>query len=80
MLKFLLFLLIAFFALRALGRFFVASTFSGFNKKMQDEMRRRQQQSPQQMPEGHVSVDPNASQKSKRNPDDGDYVDYEEVK
>ena len=79
MLKFLLFLLIAFFVLRALGRFFVVSTFSNLNKKMQEQMR-HQQQSQQNMPEGHVSVDATPGKKPRSGKDDGDYIDYEEVK
>jgi len=77
MLKFLIIALCIFFLLRMLGRMFVVSSFNNLNKRMHDEMNRHRG-SNQQKPEGHISIDPGVNQQ-KRN-DDGDYVDYEEVK
>ena len=58
---------------------FVASTFNTLNKKMADEMKRKQEYSTPQKPEGHITIDPE-TQKKNNNNNDGDYVDYEEVK
>jgi hypothetical protein len=79
LLKFLLYLLIIFFVLRALGRFFVVSTFSNLNKKMEEQMR-KQQQAQQRMPEGHVTIDADPAKRGRSQGNDGDYIDYEEVK
>jgi hypothetical protein len=79
MLKFLIILLCVFFLIRILGRMFVVSTFNNLNKKMTDEMKRRQDQMSPQHPAGHVSVNQNKPGNNK-NRNDGDYVDYEEVK
>jgi hypothetical protein len=60
---------------------FVVSSFNMINKKMQDEMYRRQGNAASNgKPEGHVTIDPGARGKQNRNQDDGDYVDYEEIK
>ena len=46
---------------------------------MQDEMQRRQGAGQaQKMPEGHITIDPEVKKQQQK--DDGDYVDYEEVK
>jgi hypothetical protein len=52
------------------------------NQKMQDEMNRRGGANSQQMPEGSITIDQSVQkqQKNKGQNDDGDYVDYEEVK
>ena len=81
MLKFLIIILCVFFVLRTLSRMFVISSFNAINKKMQDEIFRRQGSSGNQgKPEGHITIDPGARGDQKRNSGDGDYVDYEEVK
>jgi hypothetical protein len=78
MLKFLLIVLSIFFLIRILGRMFVVSTFNNLNKKVQDEMQRRQNYNAPPRQEGQVTIDPQVG-KRKGN-DDGEYVDYEEIK
>ena len=78
MLKFLIIIVSIFFILRTFSRMFVVSSFNAINKKMQDEMNRRQSPGNQKMPEGHITIDPGVKKQQQR--DDGDYVDYEEVK
>ena len=79
MLKFLIFLLLIFFVIRYFARMFVVTTFNDMQRKMQDEMNRRNQQSSR--PEGTISVDaPQTPKSAIRNNDAGDYVDYEEIK
>lgn len=79
MLKFLIFLLLVFFVIRYFARMFVVTTFNDMQRKMQDEMNRRNQHTSK--PEGTISVDSRQTPKSSgRNNDSGDYVDYEEVK
>ena len=78
MLKFLIVILCIFFILRTLSRMFVVSSFNAINKRMQDEMF-KQRGNTYQRPEGQVTIDPGSKKGSKGN-DDGDYVDYEEVK
>ena len=81
MLKFLIIVLCVFFVLRTLSRMFVVSSFNAINKKMQDEIFRRQGSSSNQgKPEGHISIDPGGKRNPGGNSDEGDYVDYEEVK
>ena len=81
MLKFLIILLCVFFILRTLSRMFVVSSLDILSKKMRDEMFRQQSATRgNQKPEGHITIDPRTGKEQKRNPDDGDYVDYEEVK
>ncbi len=78
MLKFLIIVICIFFILRIFSRMFVVSSFNAMNKKMKDEMNKRQGGADAKMPEGHITIDPGA-QKQKRK-DDDDYVDFEEVK
>ena len=79
MLKFLIFLLLIFFVLRYFARMFVVTTFNDMQRKMQDEMNRRNQQPSK--PEGTISVDaPQAPKPARRNNESGDYVDYVEIK
>lgn len=79
MLKFLIFLLLIFFVIRYFSRMFVVTTFNDMQRKMQDEMNRRNQQPSK--PEGTISVDTHQTPKSaSRSNESGDYVDYEEIK
>lgn len=78
MLKFLIILVCVFFFLRIIGRFFIASTFESFNRKMQDQMNRGNSSKINQ-PEGHITIEKNLHQKRKNRPDD-DFTDYEEIK
>ena len=81
MLKFLIIILSVFFILRTLSRMFVVSSFNVLNRKMQEEMFRRQAGNANPgKPEGHITIDPGARKEGNRNSDEGDYVDYEEVK
>ena len=59
---------------------FIVSTFGSLNKKMQDEMRRRQGQPNNQVPEGHITIDPSVKAKRKRDDQNDEYIDYEELK
>jgi hypothetical protein len=80
MLKFIIVTLCIFFIFRFFARMFVVTSFNSLNKKMQDEVRRRQHPAQSQnMPEGHITIDPGVKKQQKNNNDD-DYVDYEEVK
>jgi len=79
MLKFLIIIVSIFFILRFLSRMFVVTSFNAINKKMQDEMNRRQGNT-QKMPEGHITIDPGVKKQQQQRDDDGGYVDYEEVK
>ncbi len=78
MLKFLIVVVCIFFLFRLFAKMFMVTSFNAINKKMQDEMRRRQGGSASNQPEGHITIDPGVTQK-KRN-DDDDYAEYEEVK
>lgn len=78
MLKFLIVVICIFFVLRIFSKMFVVSSFNAINKKMQDEMNRRQGGQQSKMPEGHISIDPGVKKQQRK--DDDDYVDYEEVK
>ena len=82
MLKFLLVVIAIILLLRMFGRLFIVKTFNSMNKRMQDEMNRRQGTNSQQMPEGSISIDPGVSKKEKKrnDNDNDDFVDYEEVK
>lgn len=84
MLKFLIVLLCIFFLIRIIGRMFVAKTFNSFNKRFEEQFQQRQQQQQQQQnqsrPEGRITIDPNTSGNNKGSSNDGEYVDYEEVK
>jgi hypothetical protein len=62
-----------------IGKMFVVSTFNNLNRKMEEEMKRRQSFTQQQQPEGHVSVK-NSSSSGRSSDSAGEYVDYEEVK
>jgi hypothetical protein len=79
MLKFLIILVCVFFLIRLIGRMFVVSTFNNLNKKMEEELKRRQSYSQNTPPDGHVSINGNSSG-NKSNNQSGEYVDYEEVK
>lgn len=78
MLKFLIITVCIFFLFRLFAKMFMVTSFNAINKKMQDEMKRRQGGPSASQPEGHITIDPGVKQK-KRN-DDDDYVEYEEVK
>ncbi len=78
MLKFLIVVVCIFFLFRLLAKMFMVTSFNAINKKMQDEMKRRQGGTSPNQREGHITIDPGVKQQ-KRN-DDDDYVDYEEVK
>ncbi len=80
MLKFLIIVICIFFILRIFSRMFVVSSFNAMNKKMKDEMNRRQGGAESKMPEGHITIDPGAQKQQQQRKDDDDYVDYEEVK
>ena len=77
MLKFLLIIVCGYFIIRMLGRVFIVSSFNSINQRMQEEMRNRQQQ---QKPEGQITIDPGVPNKRNQNDNDGDFIDYEEVK
>ena len=68
-----------FFLIRMIGRMFVVSTFNNLNKKMEEELKRRQSYSQNSAPEGHISVKGNPSG-NKSGSHSGEYIDYEEVK
>ena len=75
-----LFIIILFSYFRRAIFFFIINAIS---KRAINHMQSQQGPSPNQSrkPEGSVTIDPNVSGKSKRNNDDnGDYVDYEEIK
>lgn len=78
MLKFLLILLCVFLLLRMFTRNMVASSFADMQRKMRDEMERRNKAANSQTPEGHVSVSGNSKRPSTER--GGEYVDYEEIK
>jgi hypothetical protein len=81
MLKFLIVLVLIFFALRMFARLFVVSTFNNLNQKMENEMKKRYPgQSQPEVPDGHISVQQTSKPKSGSTGNGGEYVDYEEVK
>lgn len=75
MADFLVTLLVAFILFGFLRRFIYFQAMRSFTKAAQDFQRSRQ--SPTK-PEGTVTIDPAVSKK--KGIDEGDYVDYEEVK
>lgn len=79
MLKFLIILVCIFFLIRMVGKLFVVSTFNNLSRRMEDEMKRRQNFNQPGNPEGQVTIEHNSTNK-KNSQGGGDYVDYEEVK
>lgn len=75
--EFLLILLISFVFFGFLRRFLYFQAFQSFTKAAQDMHRREQQQ---RKPEGTITIDTNVPQKKVSQHDEGEYVDYEEVK
>ena len=80
MLKFLIIVMAVFFLLRLIGRYFVISTFSHFNKRMQDQFNNQANRNPASRPEGEVTINPGQNNKTRHDAGAGEYVDYEEVK
>lgn len=66
--------------LRMLLKPFIKFTVYSTVNRMADEMRKEQQHQVNQKPEGTISIDKKTSGKRGGSKDDGEYVDFEEVK
>ncbi len=80
MLKFLLIIIILFFAFSFLARLFLGRLFKNFKKNMNQQFYENQQE---QKKEGEVIINDTKTSKSKKQKrfkgEQGEYVDYEEV-
>jgi len=79
-LKFLLYLLLFYFAFKVLGRLFAPMLFKYATKKAEQKFGDvfKQQKQQQQQKEGEISIDKMPSNKSSNNKV-GEYVDFEEI-
>lgn len=66
------------FLIRLIANLALPHVIRKAEERMRDQANRQQNASRPQRPEGHVSVDTGNKQKNGR--DDGDYVDYVEIK
>ena len=80
MLKFLLIIIILFFAFSFFARLFLGRLFKNFKKNMNQQFYENQQE---QKKEGEVTINDSSGKKSKKQKkfkdDQGEYIDYEEV-
>lgn len=75
MLDFLITLVVAFLLFGVLRRFIYFQALRSFTKAAEDFQRRQQ---PPRKPEGTVTIDPSVKKKSLA--EEGEYVDFEEIK
>jgi hypothetical protein len=64
--------------LRALRKNIYFSVYSDLNRKMNDEMNRQREEAKRR--EGRVTIDTSQSSIRNKHDDDGEYVDYTEIK
>lgn len=74
--EFIVVILVAFLVLGVLRRFLFFSSYRGFQKSAEDFVKKQQQA--QRKPEGTVTI--HQTKKNVSSSDDGEYVDYEEIK
>lgn len=78
--EFLEILLVIFVLFSVFRRYILFTVVNAFTRKMQNDFNRmQQQQNNQQQPTGRVTVEEKSAKKNKHD-DDGEYVDFEEVK
>lgn len=76
--KFLIIIVLIILGIRMLRKSVYFSVYSNLNRKMQDDIKKYQGQ--QSKREGEVTIDTSGAGKRNKNNDDGEYVDYTEVK